>query len=209
MLQPLRNINLLHINKDINMKNLQTIKRSVQKGFTLIELMIVVAIIGILAAIAIPAYTDYTIKSRVSEGASLVGAAKTAVEVYWSENGSQYGPENATDPLIAADLNLCDTAADAACTTWVTTAEYVSSITLISSTPATPWLEVNYKTSNALGDASATCVIYFPSFNQGQNIRWQVRAEAEYVTPGSGTILAATCTDAANGATPNKYKPKV
>ena len=50
-----------------------------QKGFTLIELMIVVAIIGILAAIALPAYQDYTIRTRVIEGVSLAGSAKTAV----------------------------------------------------------------------------------------------------------------------------------
>jgi len=191
----------------MNMKNLQTMKQNVQKGFTLIELMIVVAIIGILAAIAIPAYTDYTIKSRASEGASLVGAAKTAMEVYWSENGSQYGPESATDPLIAADLDLCDTAID--CDTWLTSAEYVSSITLISSTPATPWFEVNYKTSNTLGEASATCVIYFPVFVANKNIKWLVRAENDYTTPGYGTVTAATCTDAAAGAIPNKYKPKM
>ncbi len=50
-----------------------------QKGFTLIELMIVVAIVGILAAIAIPAYQDYTIRARVTEGLSLANAAKMAV----------------------------------------------------------------------------------------------------------------------------------
>lgn len=59
-----------------------------QQGFTLIELMIVVAIVGILAAIAIPAYRDYTIRSRVTEGLSLASAAKLAVaETTLSNNG--------------------------------------------------------------------------------------------------------------------------
>jgi len=54
-------------------------KRSIQQGFTLIELMIVVAIIGILAAVALPAYQDYTVRARVTEGLSLATAAKVAV----------------------------------------------------------------------------------------------------------------------------------
>lgn len=58
------------------------------QGFTLIELMIVVAIIAILAALAIPAYQDYTIRSQVSEGASLASGAKTAVAEYYANYGA-------------------------------------------------------------------------------------------------------------------------
>ncbi len=74
-------------------------KAQMQKGFTLIELMIVVAIIGILAAVAIPAYTDYTARAKVTEAVGALAAAKTSVSEYYISQGAM--PADAT----AAGIN--------------------------------------------------------------------------------------------------------
>ena len=76
-------------------------KRTMQKGFTLIELMIVVAIIGILAAIALPAYQDYTKRTHVSEGLTLAGGAKASVTEYYSSQGN-FPSNNSSAGLAAA-----------------------------------------------------------------------------------------------------------
>jgi type IV pilus assembly protein PilA len=90
--------------------------KQVQKGFTLIELMIVVAIIGILAAIAIPAYQDYTIRAQVTEGLNLAGAVKTSIAEQYANSGVW--------PATLASLGI----------TTVPKGKYVSSIAVTAGT---------------------------------------------------------------------------
>lgn len=67
----------------------------VQRAFTLVELMVVVAIVGILAAIALPIYSGYTVRSKLSEAEAAIGACKTSVSAYMSKNAGAF-PANAT-----------------------------------------------------------------------------------------------------------------
>ena len=95
--------------------------KKVQQGFTLIELMIVVAIIGILAAVALPAYQDYTVRAKMSEVIGLAAAAKTSISEYYVSMGTM--PTGAA----AAGVNT-----NAAQSTYVSLIEYTRTDSSVS-----------------------------------------------------------------------------
>jgi type IV pilus assembly protein PilA len=130
--------------------------KKLQQGFTLIELMIVVAIIGILAAIAVPAYQDYTIRAKVSEGASLAGSARTSVDVAYSEGYTLGGM-----PVTHATLGLAAAASY--------NAKYVARVSLRGE----GIVAISYKNEKSLGTASGDVLIYVPTARAG-NLQWLV-----------------------------------
>ena len=130
-----------------------------QQGFTLIELMIVVAIIGILAAIAIPAYQDYTIRAQVSEGLNLAAGAKAAVSEFTMDRGS-YPTTNlqagiSSDPT---DIN----------------GSYVTQVEVV----APGRIQVTYGGPNAHALLDDTAVLELSPFTNVGSIEWDCRAQA-------------------------------
>ena len=159
--------------------------KKLQQGFTLIELMIVVAIIGILAAIAVPAYQDYTIRARVSEGASLSGALRTQVDLLNSEgitlaNMSTAAAPGGLGPQSGAGV------------TWglLSPTSYVSKYVAKVSLRTGGVVIISYTNTPELGNAKGKMLMYAPEYPPGSGegvLRWTVSK--------SSTV-------------PTKYRPK-
>jgi type IV pilus assembly protein PilA len=126
--------------------------KKTQKGFTLIELMIVIAIIGILAAIAIPAYTDYTVRARVSEGVTAASAAKATV----AENIANAGQ-------IVATGDYCQ-----GVNVWTAAPSADSHVTSLACTAATGLVTVTMDAA-----ARTTAFTLTPTLETNSAITWQ------------------------------------
>ena len=161
-------------------------KKQMQQGFTLIELMIVVAIIGILAAVAIPAYQDYTIRARVTEGLNLASAAKSAV----GENAANGVEYTAGWTAPAATPNV--TSIGVSDTTGQITITYTQAIGAGSPTLIlTPYTGASGGSEAALPDSAGGIGTYTPPSGR---IAWACNAagatNASAAGAGVGTLAA-------------------
>ncbi|MGN8060763.1 pilin [Ralstonia sp. 22111] len=185
------------------MKSMRLNKR-VQKGFTLIELMIVVAIVGILAAIALPAYQDYTVRTRITEGLSLAEPAKTTlasegvsslidmgnVEYNWNQQANKTGATSKFVTSVLFDPATAPAAAGTAAT-------------------ANPVIVITYDANSVGVTAAANTVTLTPWMRDGSNGGKGQSAFAA-VTAGTSGALDWGCASAVNStATANGITPGI
>jgi len=148
-------------------------RQSIQKGFTLIELMIVVAIIGILAAIAIPAYQDYTVRAQVTEGLNLAGPLKAQVAESYANTGAW--------PANNAALGMTETVSG----------KYVTSVAVSGGT-----ITITYgNQANAVALKSTQNVLSItPIANANGDIAWVCGRAATTGLTGVGTAATTVAT---------------
>lgn len=160
--------------------------KKVQQGFTLIELMIVVAIIGILAAIAIPAYQDYTIRAQVSEGMSLAAAAKAAVAESFLNTG--------VPPADRAAAGMTANAAD-------TSGKYVESVNVADGV-----ITMTYG-NEANAQIDGLTLTLTPYESRDLSVTWRCGNAA---APTNASLLGTSASDATAYVAPtldNQYLP--
>ena len=157
---------------------------TMQKGFTLIELMIVVAIVGILAAVAIPAYQDYTIRAQVSEGLSLASAAKAAVVESYGSNGDW--PANNEAAGLGASEEI--------------KGKYVASVEVEANV-----VTVTFGQEANSAITTNNTLIFTAGLSANGDVAWQCGSKpmAEGITAGT----TAFATTGAGGSVLQKYRP--
>jgi type IV pilus assembly protein PilA len=168
-------------------------RKRLQRGFTLIELMIVVAIIGVLAAIAIPAYTDYTVRSKVTEGINLAGNVETAIADAWQTS------DIAGLTALATSWNT---------TTPFTPTKYVQNITI---SPVNGAIKVTYNgTASGIAQfAGVAYTIYLqPNINNNALVPGALGSiDWACASVTSATAQANLLTGITLGTMPAKYVP--
>jgi type IV pilus assembly protein PilA len=169
--------------------NVRTIARRAQAGFTLIELMIVVAIIGILAAVALPAYQDYTVRAKVTEGLSLAASAKTAI----SENAANAAPFSSGWTAPGATKNVASV--DIAQNNGVITITYDSTIDGGATLKLVP-VDGTTAAGTALSGSSTASVV-------------PTSGSVTWICVSTGSTTANAVAQANKGTIKDKYVPAV